>query len=101
MPRGDDATNLRRIDLAPFDQGASFFGGREGAMTMKSDDLCCRYCGEDVDPDDNHGKDSSTGRYFHIECFIEREPRGREIAERAGEVAQQFLDEQEGKRAAH
>jgi len=93
---GDESTPDH---LAPFDRGAVFFQSRGSAMTMKSDEPWCMYCGKDVDPDHSHGEDPSTGRYFHIQCFMEHEPRGREVAMRAQEVAEQELERM--KRGAH
>lgn len=50
----------------------------------------CRYCGEEISPEANpQCCDTKTGEHFHIECFIENDPRGQEIFDRAQEMAEE------------
>jgi hypothetical protein len=61
----------------------------------------CRYCGGKIAPNDNKGKDTVTGEYFHIECFTDSEPEGRAIAARAAKLANAVLKEREMKKSLH
>lgn len=68
---------------------------RKGAM------LACMYCEKPVDPNGSHAQNASTGEYCHIKCFMDHEPRGREIVERAKQVVIDELAKAEGKRVVH
>jgi hypothetical protein len=61
----------------------------------------CTYCGITVDPDGSHAQNESTGEYCHIKCFMEHEPRGREIVERAKQRVIEELELAQGKRVVH
>ena len=61
----------------------------------------CVYCGEPVDVSGSHARSMATGQYCHINCFMEHEPRGKEIVERAKQAAIEELERATRPRVVH
>lgn len=68
---------------------------RKGVMST------CTYCEKPVDLTRSHARNMTTGEYCHLDCFIEHEPQGRAIVERAKQIAADEVESATTRRVLH
>ena len=61
----------------------------------------CKYCGKPIDPSQSFGQDTVSGAHFHVDCFARAEPRGREILEKATQLAGEAFQKMGKRRVLH
>jgi hypothetical protein len=61
----------------------------------------CKYCGKPIDLSQSFGQDKVSGAHFHFDCFARMNPRGREILERATQLADETFQKLDKRRLLH